>query len=375
MAVATLATVCVLSVFNGFASLATGRLSLIDPELKAVPAQGMAVAGADSVAALLAELPQVEAAVATLEGQALAMAGDTQLPLTVKGVGDGYGRVAAIDSAIIDGDFALADPYGYPAMALSVGAAIDLGVHPDPFNPVALYAPRRVGRISRANAMGAFVTDSVLVAGVWQIEQSDYDASYAIVALSRARRLFGYTRGEASAIEIALAPGDSPSEAVKTVASALGPQWRVLTRAEQQTASFRMIAIEKWITFVMLAFILSIASFNVVSTLSMLIIEKRSDMATLRALGATPSLIGRVFLWEGWLISMLGGIAGVILGAALCLAQQAFGFIHLHGDPSHLSVTAYPVELAATDVAIVTLLVALIGLLVGLIASRISRRE
>ncbi len=375
VAVATMATISVLSVFNGFANLASGRLNLIDPELKAAPVEGKVMARADSLAAKVAELDMVAAAVATLDDQALAVMGEAQMPLTIKGVGEGYEQVAAIDSAMIDGDFALSDAYGYPAMSLSVGAAIELGVHPDPFNPIGIYAPRRVGRISSANAMSAFVTDSILVAGVWQVEQSDYDASLAIVGLDRARRLFGYDSGEASAIEIALKPGSGMREARSAIGELLGPSWKVMTRAEQQYASFRMIAIEKWITFVMLAFILMIASFNVVSTLSMLIIEKRDNLATLRSLGATGGMIGAIFFWEGWLISMLGGIIGIILGVGLCLVQQTFGLIRLHGDPTTLSITAYPVEVAGGDILAVTILVAAVGALVGLIAARLARRR
>lgn len=374
VAVATLATVCVLSVFNGFTGLAAGRLSLIDPDLKAVPAQGKVMARADSAAAAVAGTPFVTAATATLEEQALAIRDGQQVPLTLKGVGADYESVCAIDSAIIDGTFATEDTYGYPAMALSVGAAIDLGAHPDMFNPVALFAPRRVGRISSANAMNAFRTDSVLVAGVWQVEQSDYDAAYAITGIDRVRSLLDYSDGEASAIEIALAPGTDTEKARREVSALLGQQWQVLTRAEQQSQSFRMIAVEKWITFLMLAFILVIASFNVVSTLSMLIIEKRDDMATLRALGATPRLTSGVFFWEGWLISMLGGAVGVILGVGLCLLQQTFGLIRLHGDPTKLTVTAYPVAVEATDIVVVLLLVAAVGALVGLIAARLARR-
>lgn len=374
VAVATLATVCVLSVFNGFADLAAGRMSLIDPDLKAVPAEGKTVAAADSSAATLRSVPSVATASVTLEDQALAIKQGLQIPLTLKGVDEEYEKVCAIDSAVIDGVFATEDPYGYPAMALSVGAAIELAAHPDMFNPVAIYAPRRRGRISQANAMNAFRTDSILVAGVWQVEQTDYDAAYAVTSIDRARRLFDYTSGEGSAIEIALAPGAYVAAARDSVASLLGSDWRVLTRAEQQSESFRMIAVEKWITFLMLAFILVIASFNVISTLSMLIIEKRDDMTTLRALGATPGSISSIFFWEGWLISMLGGLAGIILGILLCLAQQTFGLIRLNGDPTRLTVSAYPVAVEAPDILIVALLTAAVGAVAGLIAARLSRR-
>ncbi|MDE6588114.1 MAG: FtsX-like permease family protein [Paramuribaculum sp.] len=375
--VATLATVCVLSVFNGFAGLASGRLSLIDPELKALPVEGKVIGGADSIASALVSGPTsryVAAAVPTLEEQALVIRGEAQMPVTLKGVADGYEEVCSVDSAVIDGVFAVEDPYGYPAMALSVGAAIELGARPDAYNPVAVYAPRRRGRISAANAMNSFRTDSMLVAGVWQVEQAEYDAAFAITGIERARRLFDYTSGEASAIEIAVRPSESLAEARKAIAAALGPQWRVLTREEQQTASFRMIAVEKWITFLMLAFIVLIASFNVVSTLTMLIIEKRDNMATLRAMGATPHTTSAIFFWEGWLISVLGGAAGIVIGVALCLAQQYLGWIRLNGDPTKLTVSAYPVEVHIGDLVVVALLVVLVGTLVGAIAGRLSRR-
>lgn len=374
MAVATLATVCVLSVFNGFASLASGRLSLIDPPLKAVRADGRVFAAADSIASALKSGKFVAQCVPTLQEQALAILDGVQMPLTVKGVSDGYEDVTSIDSAIIDGTFALADEYGYPAMAMSVGAAISLGAHPDPFNPVGIYAPRRRGRISAAAPMNAFRADSLLVAGVWQVEQSDYDASLTIMGIDRARRLFDYTSGEASALEITPAPDLSVSEARSAIARELGPGWKVLTRREQQTESFRMIAIEKWITFLMLAFILVIASFNVVSTLSMLIIEKRDNLRTLRSLGATPLTTGSIFFWEGWLISMVGGVSGIAGGVGLCLLQQHLGLIRLNGDPTKLNVVAYPVEVTAGDIAVVLLLVAVVGSLVGLIAARLARR-
>ena len=354
-------------------------MSLIDPTLKAVRADSHVFPSADSIALAL-ETNRVSAqfvsrAVPTLEAEALAICDGNQLPVTLKGVGDGYEEIAAIESAIIDGTFAIADEYGYPAIALSIGAAVDLGARPDPFNPIGIYAPRRKGRISAAAPMNAFRSDSMLVAGVWQVEQSDYDASMAITGIDRARRLFDYLSGEASAIEIGLTPGANVNDAREAIKSVLGADWHVLTRREQQSQSFRMIAVEKWITFLMLTFILIIASFNVVSTLSMLIIEKRDNMNTLRALGATSRTLGAIFFWEGWLISMVGGITGLAGGLILCLAQQHLGLIRLNGDPTRLNVVAYPVEVAWPDLLIVTLLVAAVGALVGFIASRLARNS
>lgn len=373
VAVATMAIVCVLSVFNGFKEIAAGRLSLINPELKAVPEQGKVIAGADSLARMVTDMEDVALAVPTLSEQALASFRGTQLPVVLTGVTDRYREVVKIDSTIIDGEFILMDPYGYRAGALSVGAAITLGARPNPYEPVALFAPRRVGRINPASPIGAFRSDSVLVSGVWQIEQADIDEAGAIVSLETARDLFDYTDGEASAIEIALHPGTDTGAAKKEIAARL-KGWKILDRQEQQESSFRMIAIEKWITFLMLAFILVIASFNVVSTLSMLIIEKRADMATLRSLGAERGMTSRIFLWEGWLISMVGGLAGIVTGTALCLGQQKWGWLKLNGDPTQLTITAYPVAAEWSDIAIVFALVAVVGLLIGGIAAALARR-
>ena len=159
------------------------------------------------------------------------------------------------------------------------------------------------------------------------------------------------------------------------VGKALGDHYRVLTRLQQESESFRMISVEKWITFLMLAFILVIASFNVISTLSMLIIEKTPNMATLRALGASETTIRHIFVWEGWLISMLGGTAGIVLGVILCLAQQWGGFIKLNGDPSKLSISTYPVAVELTDILAVAALIFVTGLLVALITAAIQSRR
>lgn len=374
VAVATLAIVCVLSVFNGFSRLALSRMSLIDPELKAVPVQGKALRGGDSLARLVTDLPDVALAVPTVSDQALAIFRGHQMPLTVHGVPDDYTRVVDVDSAVIDGVFALSDEYGYPAGALSVGAALCLGARPNPYEPVAFYAPRRVGRINPANPMGAFRSDSLLVAGVWQVNDAEADEAAAFVPVEVARQLFDYQDGEASAIEISLHPGADQERAKAQIESMLGG-WRVLDRLEQQSGSFSIIAIEKWITFLMLAFILLIAAFNVVSTLSMVIIEKRDDMATLRALGATPGRVSAIFTWEGWLISMLGGVTGIAVGSALCLAQEQWGWLKLNGDPTQLTIDTYPVDLQLSDLLIVFALVAAAGLLIGLIAGRMARNH
>lgn len=373
VAVATAAIVCVLSVFNGFSDLAYSHLSLIDPQLKIVPVQGKVIERADSLCTLVRNIDKVKIAAPAISEQALAIYGERQMPVTLMGVPDSYPQIVDVENALIDGDWMLNDTLtGQPCAVMSVGSAISLGTHPGYDELLALYVPRRVGRISQANPMASFRSDSLWVAGVFEVGQSDYDNSLVFISLSGARQLLEFTT-EASSVNIRLHENVDVAEAQRDISEAVGPQYKVANRLEQQQNSFRMIKVEKWISFLMLAFILIIASFNVVSTLSMLIIEKRDNMATLRALGAVPSQISGIFFFEGWLISVVGGLSGILLGVALVAAQQWGGFIKLSADPNQLSVTEYPVHLMATDLLWVLLLVVAVGLVIGAIAYRASR--
>lgn len=370
VAVASMAIVCVLSVFNGFSDLAYSRLSIIDPQIKVVPRSGKIIQSADSLAETLISMAEVRHATATIEDQALAMFRNRQMPIQLKGVPAHYDSITGIARTIIDGMYIQNDGINNYA-TLSVGTAIKLVARPEFDDVLAIYAPRRRGNINPANPMAAFRSDSLLVGGVYMVEENDHDASTVIVPMDVARHLLDYTT-EASAIEVALQDGVDERTAVASISAALGPGYNVLTRLQQEEQSFKMIEIEKWITFLMLAFILVIASFNVISTLSMLIIEKSDNMVTLKALGAPQGMIRRIFIWEGWLISLVGGVSGVILGVVLCLAQQWGGFIKLSGDPSQLSITEYPVRVAPADLCVVLLLVVLTGLVISAVTSRIN---
>lgn len=373
VAVATIAIVCVLSVFNGFTRLAYDRISLIDPDLSIVAAEGKTIADADSLCRTVAALTPVAHVAPMVSDQGLAIYNGRQMPVQIIGVDSLFSRIVKIDSVVIDGDFTLRDDHWRYA-SLSVGVAIALGARPGYYDYLALYTPRRTGRINPANPMGAFRSDSLIVGSVYQVEETAYDTDGVIVPLETARNLFDYT-SEATSLAVALRPGFTENESAAEVGKALGDRYRVLTRLQQESESFRMISVEKWITFLMLAFILVIASFNVISTLSMLIIEKTPNMATLRALGASETTIRHIFVWEGWLISMLGGIAGIVLGVILCLAQQWGGFIKLNGDPSKLSISTYPVAVELTDILAVATLIFVTGLLVALITAAIQSRR
>lgn len=373
VAVATIAIVCVLSVFNGFRDLAESRLSAVDPELKVQPAGGKIIADADSLARAISVLASVDTAVATIDEQALAIVGPHQMAVRMYGVPLDYGRLSAIGNTIIDGEFALRHDSTACAV-LSVGTAIRLGARPDIFAPLALYVPRRKGRVNPSNPMTAFRSDSLLVAGVFEVDESDKDASTIYVPLDLARRMLDYTT-EATAIEVTVAPTADVASAKADITALCGLSLTVKDRLEQEEQSFRMIAIEKWLTFIMLAFILLIASFNVISTLSMLMLEKADNMTTLRALGARRSTVRNIFVWEGWLISLIGGLAGTVAGVALCLIQMHFGIITLAGDASQLSITAYPVKVEAIDLLVVMGLVMLTGLFIAVVTSRFAPRR
>lgn len=372
IAVATMAMVVVLSVFNGFTDLAMGRLGLLDPELKITPLHGKAIAAADSVAATLESLPSIAAATPTVEERALAVASDRQMPVRIKGVDFGsYHRVSRIDSTIIAGGGPAHLPEGYSPAVLSVGVASQLQLYPGYDQQLSVYVPRRTGRINPANPAASFIAARLQPAAVFRVDQAEYDSDYMFIPIDEARRLLDYS-SQATAIEVTVAPGCTESEATGALRKALGTGYVIESRLQQQSASYKMIGVEKWITFMLLGFILVIASFNVISTLSMLIVEKEDNISTLSAMGASTALIRRIFAIQGWLISIAGGIIGAAIGVALCLLQQIFGLIRLGGDHSAMSIDSYPVKVEGSDLLVVTALVIIVGALTSMVAARIK---
>lgn len=365
VAVATMALVVVLSVFNGFNSLALSQLSRMDPPLAVTPAKGKVIADADSLASRIAAVNGVTAALPVLREQALARSGSNQMPIHIMGVPSEFINAARIDSIIIDGEPILQEE---PLTAFSsIGVALGTNLRPASVMPMEVYVPRRVGRINTANPGTAFRSDLFYMAGVFQVEQDTYDSDLLIIPLTSARELLDYST-EAS--EIAVFTAD-PEKTRGAVEATVGSGYLVKNRVQQQEQSFKMIQTEKWITFLMLTFILIIASFNIISTLAMLIIEKQRNRRILEAMGATPGQINRIYIIQGWLISVIGGAIGIILGAVLSLAQQHLGLLKLGSThASNLTITAYPVELHLTDILIVAAITVMMGLFNGLIATR-----
>lgn len=375
VAVATIAIVCVLSVFNGFSELALDKISHIAPDLRIESSRGKIIADADSLLKVISATDGVEKAAPTIEEKGLLIYDSNQLPVELKGITQDYSEITGIDSLVkSDGIFLLNDSLYGDFAILSIGVAINLNARPSTDFPLEVYVPNRLGRYNPANPAASFRSDTLLVGGVYQSEQAEYDTNTALVPLDMMRGLLDYPC-EATAIEVKVADSQSTEKVKKAIAQKLSGEYTAKDRLQQQEQSFKMIEVEKWITFVLLAFILIIASFNIISTLSMLIIEKDNNIRTLYSLGATKTAIRRIFIMEGWLISAAGGIFGIIVGVAMCLAQEWWGFIKLGGNHDAMSTDIYPVKVEFVDIVSVLLLVALIGLFTSLLTSVFMRKR
>ena len=380
VAVAAAAMIIVLSVFNGFSSLAAGKLSRLDPDYMLVPVKGKTIAAADSLCALLRSIPGVASAEPEITEQAFATTPQgRRMGLIVKGMTPAGLAASGLGGVIIDGDGSLAVTDSLlPPSIISVGTAVSLNLRPSvDLCDFTLYEPRRLARVNPANPMGAFRSIPLQATGVYQIEQEEYDKDMVIIPYAVASRLLDYPSSVASSVAVQLRSGASAS----SVASALEKvaaerSLRVLDRFRQQQAAFRMIAVEKWITFLMLGFILLIASFNIVSTLYMMMLEKQANMRILHAMGATRAFVARIFVSQGWLIVVLGGVAGIILGSLLVLKQHHCGSIKLSAaDPSLMAVDSYPVVLSAVDILTTLLAVLAVAILITPAILLLDRRR
>lgn len=361
VAVATAAIVIVLSVFNGFSRLSAEQLSKIDADFKLVPIEGKTIASADSLANAIMGIADIAKASPVIEERAMLVSQHASIPVAFKAIPDDYHSVVNLDSILIDGVF-LNDFDSTACLQISVGVANRTGLRPGINNSAEIYVPRRKGRINPANPTRSLRNERMIVSGVVEVERAELDNDLIFIPLESARRLLDYDN-EATSIEISCQPQAKTTDVKKAIDKLTSGRLALLDRQTQQADSFRMIAIEKWITFMMLLFILVIASFNIISTLSLLIIEKRNDMNILRAMGASRSSVRRIFAWQGFLITLIGGATGIVAGIILSLIQQHFGLIKLAGDPNALVISVYPIAVEFNDVLIVLISVVAVGLL------------
>ena len=365
IALATLALVCTLSVFNGFQDLVTTMFTAFDPELKIVTVNGKVFDSQDTRILSVKQLPEVEVCSESLEDNAMVQYKDRQAMVVIKGVEDHFHQVTAIDSILYGrGDRLLHDEVAdYAIPGIELVSMLGTGIRF--LDPLTVYVPKRGSKINVANPASSFNSDYLYSSGlVFAVNQQKYDASYILTSLSFARNLFQYDT-EVSSIELKVKEGSNINKVQEKVSQILGNDYQVLNRYEQQADTYRIMEVEKLISYLFLTFILLIACFNVIGSLSMLIIDKRADVVTLRNLGANDETITHIFLFEGCLISFFGAIVGVVLGVALCLVQQEFGLISLGtGDSAGAFVVdAYPVSVHLSDVLLVLGTVLLISFL------------
>lgn len=362
VALATLALVCTLSVFNGFQDLVASFFTAFDPQLRITAVRGKVFDGEDPRILALRQMPEVAVWSRSLEDNAMVQYQGRQAMAVIKGVEDNFDILTPIDSILYGrGELTLHDEvahYAIPGIQLlaTLGSSIRF------LDPLEVYAPRRGAKVNLANPSTAFVTGSLFSSGlVFSVNQEKYDASYILTSIDFARSLFQYTT-EVSAVNLRLAPSADTEAVKRQIQQQLGGDFRVEDRYEQQADTYRIMRVEKLISYLFLTFILVIACFNIIGSLSMLIIDKRDDVATLRNLGASDKQIVRIFLFEGRMISFIGASVGVVLGLMLCWVQQAFGLIKL-GSSGSFVVDAYPVSVEVIDVAVVFVTVLVVGFL------------
>lgn len=358
---ATAALVCALSVFNGFNDLVATLFSNFDPDLKISVRVGKVFDPTTAELRKVKQLKDIAYFSEVLQDNALVRYVDRQTVATLKGVDDSYEKLTRIDSVLVDGKFTLHDPVVNYA-TLGIGLASLLGVKANFSQPLEIYVPKRDENVNLANPATSFDMEYAFVGGVYSVNQQIYDEGFMLIPISLARTLFRYDK-EVSSIEIGVKDHANVKSVQKEIKKILGDKFVVKDRFEQQDASYKMMQAEKWMTFLILCFILMLALFNVIGSLAMLMIEKSDDVITLRNLGASNSLVRRIFLFEGWMISGFGALIGILIGLILCFLQQKFGLIGLGGASESFIIDAYPVRVAFGDILTVFVTVISIGFL------------
>ena len=361
VAVATMALVVTLSVFNGFHDLVASFFTTFDPQLKVVPVSGKTVAADDPTLKIICSLKQVEVAAEIVEDMALATYNGRQAMVKIKGVEDNFDSLTHIREILEgDGEYCLhAADMHYGIVGIRLAERFGMGYTFQ--NELKIYAPKREGQLNLANPQDGFVEGNLYSPGVlFCVKQGKYDKNYILTSIAFARNLFAQ-QGMVSAVELRLKPG-SDFDGVKAEMNKIGEgKFRVLDRYEQQEDTFKIMKIEKLIAYIFLTFILVVACFNLIGSISMLIIDKRNDVVTLRNLGANDSQIVRIFLFEGRMISTLGALAGIAVGLLLCWMQQQWGLVGLGRSSGSFIIDSYPVSVHPEDVILIFITVLAVG--------------
>jgi len=359
VAIGTMALIMVLSVFNGLETLFSGLFSSIDPDLKITLNEGKIMDVNSPEFLKVRKMEGVVHFTEVIEENALIKFKEKQMPVVIKGVSDEFKKMNRIDSLLFDGKFILFDG-AFERSVPGSGIANTLGLGAHFIDPLFIYAPKRTATINLIRPESSFNESATFVSGIFSVQQNEYDNKYVFVSLNLAKTLFEYGDTEVSSVEIGLGEQVDVKSVKAQISEVLGKAYKVQDRYEQQESYFNIMRIEKWITFLILAFIVLIASFNIIGSLSMLIIDKSADIIILRNLGADLPLIKMIFLIEGWLISILGAVIGLVLGAGLAFIQEKIGIFKL--GPGFI-IENYPSVTQFSDIILVFLTVTLMGFL------------
>lgn len=361
VAVATMALVIVLSVFNGFHDLVATLFTSFDPQIEISPAKGKSAPCDDPILSKVLALPEIDVATECVEDIALAVFNGNQKMVRIKGVDDNFTELTHINDILLgNGQFDLHAgnlEYGTPGVML----AQEMGLGARWNGYLHIYAPVKDGQIDISDPTQGFVVDSLISSGVvFCVKQSKYDRHYIVTSTTFARNLFGM-QGMLTSLELRLKDGSNFNDVKKKIQDICGDKYTVRDRFEQQEDTFRIMQIEKVIAYIFLTFILIVACFNIIGSLSMLIIDKKDNIVTLRNLGATDRQITRIFLYEGRMISAIGAVVGIALGLLLCWLQQQYGIVRMGDSDGTFVVNAYPVSVHYSDVLSIFITVLAVG--------------
>jgi lipoprotein-releasing system permease protein len=355
--VGTMALIIILSVFNGLEEMVKSIFGTFDPDLEIRITEGKVFSPDNKRILALSEIEGIETWSPVLEENALLKYDDRQFIATVKGVEDDYSEITGLDSVMWDGEFLLRSESGRDHAVVGMGVANNLGIGLNFLNPINIYVPKRTGKVRNTDLTNAFIREWIYPSGIFSVEQ-EYDSRYIFIPISMMRKLLEYDN-EVSAIEIKFDGTSSVEEIQLAVQELYGESFTIKNKYQQQEIFYKVMRSERLAIFLILSFILIIASFNIIGSLTMLIIEKENDIEILKSLGANNTLIRRIFIIEGWLISILGAFSGLILGGVICWVQQRYGLVGLSGDS--LIIDSYPVIMKFQDFIIVLGTVLLIG--------------
>ena len=366
--VVTAAMVCVLSVMNGFGVMVEQLFSQFDPDLRITTQKGKSFSISEEKKDELLGLPSVDLLSESITETALVYFEDKQMPVQLQGVDAEFDELTGIEQIITDGHYEVYDG-AFDRAVLGQGLAWKVGIGARFVSGIEVYAPKREGKVNMLRPDANFNRETCFIAGTFAVNQQKYDDNLMLVDIDLTRRLLDYDSTEVTALQVAVAEGYSVKQAKKEIVSVLGEGYAVQDRYEQQEDFFRILRVEKLLTTLLLVFILLIATFNGIGSLSMLIIDKQQDIRTLSHLGASEKMIRRVFVLEGWMVNALGALGGLVVGLVVCLLQEHLGLLKL-GNGAEYVIEAYPVAVQGWDIVMVIVVVLALGAISSWIPAR-----